>query len=74
MSDERRLPFRIVVSDDVPSDMAYLISGPLSVAGEAERAKRVAAGEVDAQVFAEILVREKKIAAIRINAPPAPVK
>jgi hypothetical protein len=48
-------------------DRLYLITGKLSAAGQRERAHRVAAGENDAAVYAELLVKEGKAVAGQID-------
>jgi hypothetical protein len=51
----------VVVSDSVPANRWMLVTGKLSLAGKAELAKRVRAGEAEELVLAELLVREKKV-------------
>jgi hypothetical protein len=48
-------------------DRIYLITGKLSAAGQRERARRVRAGENDAAVYAELLVKEGKAVAGQID-------
>lgn len=64
------MTFKIIASESCPPDRFYLITGKLSAAGQVERAARVRAGENDAAVYAELLVREGKCATGQIE--PAP--
>lgn len=43
-----------------PEPQYILVVGKLSHAAELERARRVKAGEADAAVYAELLIRERK--------------
>lgn len=53
-------PVEVVASVAVPEGRYILITGKLSAAGEAEKARRVKAGENSVAVYAELLMREGK--------------
>lgn len=59
--------FEIIASDAVEPDRYYLITGDLSPGGRAEWDRRVRVGEDGMRVLAELLVKEGKTVAGRIE-------
>jgi hypothetical protein len=60
----------VVSSEHCPDDRAYLVAGSVSAAGALELKRRVAAGEIQALAWIEIMAREQRLSAV-VNAQPS---
>jgi hypothetical protein len=59
--DTMKVPaIEVVSSEHCPDDRAYLVAGSVSAAGALELKRRVAAGEIQALAWIEIMAREQR--------------